>query len=59
MPTLNPRVHRRAWLQASAAVAASAAIQPLALAAPRQDVFDAIQQEPWPWWPNAMHGPPP
>jgi uncharacterized protein len=48
MPTLKPCVHRRAWLQAATAFAASAAIHPLASAAPRQDFFDAIQQDDWP-----------
>jgi uncharacterized protein len=51
VPTSNPNAHRRSWLKAAAwSVASSAtlAMHPRVLAAPRQDFFNAIQQDDWP-----------
>lgn len=51
MPTSNPNAQRRSWLKAAAwSVASSAtlATHPRVLAAPRQDFFDAIQEDDWP-----------
>jgi uncharacterized protein len=48
MPTRNPNAQRRAWLRAMVLGAGSLAARPSVWAAPRQDFFDAIEQDDWP-----------